>query len=67
MKLSMLALPIVAVSLVLGGCGGSRHHNSDSTYDRPSQNTEPPPPPDTMQDNHSNSPGSHYPATGGTR
>ncbi|MBV7482645.1 hypothetical protein [Bordetella sp. BOR01] len=68
MKLSMLALPVVAASLVLAGCGGHRGHDGDSTYDRSqTQSTTPPPPPASMPDNNSNTPGSQYPTTGGSR
>lgn len=68
MKLSMLALPTVAVALVLGGCTGHRHHDSDSDYNRSqTQSTTPAPPPASMPDNNSNTPGSQYPATGGSR
>ncbi|MBO9357601.1 hypothetical protein GG851_26700 [Bordetella petrii] len=69
MKLSMLALPVVAASLVLAGCGSDRYHDSDATYDSPSTQgtTPPPPPPASMPDHNSNTPGSQYPATGGGR
>jgi len=68
MKLSMLALPIVASGLLLAGCGGHRDHGGDSMYDQPqTQGTTPPPPPASVPDNNSNTPGSQYPSTGGSR
>ena len=68
MKLSMLALPVVAVSLALAGCGGHRYHDGDSTYDSSqTQGTTPPPPSPGMPDNNSNTPGPQYPSTGGSR
>lgn len=68
MKLSMLALPIVASGLLLAGCSGHRHHSDDPMYDRPqTQSNTPPPPPASMPDNNTNTPGSQYPATGGSR
>ncbi|WP_041862958.1 hypothetical protein [Bordetella petrii] len=67
MKLSMLALPVVAASLALAGCGGHRSHSGDATYDQSQTQTTPAPPPASMPDNNSNTPGSQYPATGGSR
>ena len=68
MKLSMLALPVVAASLILGGCGGHRNHDSGSTYDPPqTQSTTPAPPPASMPDGNSNTPSPEYPASGGSR
>ncbi|MBO1110594.1 hypothetical protein [Bordetella petrii] len=67
MKLSMLALPFVAASLVLAGCSSHRDHRSDPAYESPqTQGTAPPPPPASMPDNNSNTPGTQYPATGGS-
>jgi len=67
MKLSMLALPILASGLVLAGCSSHRDR-SDSMYDQPqTQSTTPPPPPASVPDNNSNTPGSQYPTTGGSR
>lgn len=67
MKLRLIALPIVAAGLALGGCTG-HHHDRDTSYHRnQSQNTTPPPPPATIPDNNSNTPSPQYPATGGSR
>ncbi|MCD0505940.1 hypothetical protein [Bordetella petrii] len=68
MKLSMLALPVVAASLALAGCGGHRNHSSDmGGYDSTQSQSAPPPSPATMPDNNSNTPSPQYPSTGGSR
>ncbi|WP_155807660.1 MULTISPECIES: hypothetical protein [Bordetella] len=67
MKVSLLALPVVAVSLVLGGCSGHHRHGHDTSYDRSHTQSPPPPPPAGVPDNNSNTPAPQYPATGGSR
>lgn len=70
MKLRVLALPVLAVGLVLGGCSGHGHHDrhnssghSQTQHSDINSGTEPA----SMPDGNSNSAGPKYPSTGGSR
>lgn len=68
MKLRILALPVVAASLVLAGCSGHRNHDGNHSYDRTQmQNSTSAPEPASMPDGNTNSAGPRYPNTGGSR